>query len=169
MPTWRVLLLLATVLLLCLNAAFAARVEAKVVGVTDGDTLVVLDGDSVQHKVRLAGIDAPEKKQAFGARAQQTLAVAVHRKTVVLDWHKKDRNGRLIAKVLIGNRDVGLELVASGFAWHYKAYEREQSTEDRLGYAAAELKARQRRSGLWADSAPVPPWEFRRQPKAPRT
>lgn len=155
-------LLIGAVLLCGLNLALAAKMVVVVVGVTDGDTLVVLDEDKVQHKVRLAGIDAPEKKQAFGSRAQQALASAVHRRTVVLDWHKKDRYGRLVAKVLLDDRDVGLDLVTAGLAWHYKAYEQEQVPADRVGYAEGERVARQRRTGLWLDTAPVAPWDFRR-------
>lgn len=131
------------------------------VGVTDGDTLVVLDRDKVQHKVRLAGIDAPERRQAFGARAQQALASAVFQRAVVLVWKKKDRSGRLVAKVILADRDVGLELVAAGLAWHYTAYEREQTESDRRRYAAAELEARRVNAGLWSDPQPIPPWEFR--------
>lgn len=154
-------LLFGVLLLVGVKAAVAAKVEVVVVGVTDGDTLVVLDSGQVQHKVRLAGIDAPEKRQAFGARARQALAAAVFRRTVVLDWHKRDRYGRLVAKVLLADRDVGLELVATGLAWHYKSYEREQVPADRARYAAAELEARRKSAGLWSDPNPVPPWDFR--------
>ena len=161
MPRRRVWLLVGVSLLVGAQAALGAKMEVKVVGVTDGDTLVVLDGDKVQHKVRLAGIDAPEKGQAFGTRAQQALAAAVYRKTVVLDWHKRDRYGRLVAKVLLADRDVGLDLVAIGFAWHYKAYEQEQTPADRARYAAAESEARKSSAGLWSEPNPVPPWAFR--------
>lgn len=156
-------MLLGVLLVVGCKAALAARIEAEVVGVTDGDTLIVLDEEKVQHRVRLAGIDAPEKSQPFGSRAQQVLAKAVYRKTVVVDWHKRDRYGRIVGKVLVDNRDACLDLVATGFAWHYKAYEGEQTPEDRHRYATAELAARQQRLGLWADVAPTPPWEFRKQ------
>lgn len=145
------------------NAVFASRLEVNVVGVTDGDTLVVLDKDKVQNKVRIAGIDAPEKKQAFGHRAQQALASVVYRRDVLLDVYKKDRYGRLIAKIWLAGRDVGLDLVEEGFAWHYKAYAYEQERLDRERYAVAELAARKRRAGLWAEPTPMPPWEFRHQ------
>jgi endonuclease YncB( thermonuclease family) len=136
--------------------------KVEVVGVTDGDTIIVLDGDKVQHKVRLAGIDAPERRQAFGARAQQALAAAVFRRFVVLDWKKRDRYGRLVAKVNLSDRDVGLELIAAGLAWHFKAYQGEQDPEDRTRYARAEIDARNARVGLWSDPHPTPPWVFRR-------
>lgn len=142
--------------------ACAATMEAVVVGVTDGDTVTVLDANKVQQKVRLAGIDAPERRQAFGARARQVLAGFVFKKAVKVDWYKRDRYGRLIGKVLVDGRDVGLELIEAGLAWHYKAYEREQSAADRRDYADAERRARNMRAGLWTDSDPVPPWEYRR-------
>jgi len=155
--------LLVGVMLVSIHiAALAAWMEVKVVGVTDGDTLVVLEGGKVQHRVRLAGIDAPEKHQAFGARAHQALASAVFRQTVKLEWHKKDRYGRLVAKVTVSERDVGLELIAAGLAWHYKAYEREQSPSDRQAYSIAESRAKQQAIGLWSATSAIPPWEFRR-------
>lgn len=157
----RAWLFASVALLVGVQAAQAAKMKVEVVGVTDGDTLVVLDGAKIQHKVRLAGIDAPEKRQAFGTRAQQALSAAVLRRMVVLDWHKKDRYGRLVAKVLIEDRDVGLALVKVGLAWHYKEYEREQAPADRAQYAAAESEARNSRAGLWSDFNAVPPWHFR--------
>lgn len=162
LPARRALLLVGVLLFVGVKAAVAARVEVEVVGVTDGDTLVVLDGNKVQHKVRLAGIDAPEKRQAFGTRARQALAAAVFRQTVVLDWQKKDRYGRLVGKVVLADRDIGLQLIAEGLAWHYKAYEQEQLPSDRHAYSVAESLARQRGVGLWSAPSPIAPWEFRR-------
>ena len=162
-PARRASLLIGVLLLLVgIQTALAARIVVEVVGVTDGDTLVVLDEDKAQHKVRIAGIDAPEKRQAFGTRAQQALASAVFRRTVVLEWHKRDRYGRLVAKVMAADRDIGLELITAGLAWHYKAYEQEQPPRDRQAYAVAETLARQRAIGLWSAASPMPPWEFRR-------
>lgn len=154
-------LLISVSLLVGVQAAVAARMEVEVVGVTDGDTLVVLNSNKAQHRVRLAGIDAPEKRQAFGTRAQEALASAVFRRSVVLEWHKKDRYGRLVGKVTLADRDVGLELLAAGLGWHYKAYEHEQGPADKTRYAAAEAQARRARRGLWSQPNPVPPWEFR--------
>lgn len=141
----------------------AEELQGVVVGVADGDTVTVLDADRVEHKVRLAGIDAPERRQAFGTRSRQALASRVFKRSVTVDWHKQDRYGRLIGKVLVGDKDAGLELVAAGLAWHYKAYEQEQTLSDRRAYAEAERVAQESRVGLWADGDPVPPWEFRRQ------
>jgi endonuclease YncB( thermonuclease family) len=134
-----------------------------VVGIADGDTLTLLDADHVQHKIRLAGIDAPEKRQAFGNRARQNLADLVFRRQVRVEWDKSDRYGRVIGKLLVGDDDVCLAQIRAGLAWHYKTYEREQSAADRERYAQAEIEARASKRGLWRDTDPTPPWDFRHQ------
>ncbi len=140
---------------------WAHSVSGLVVGIADGDTLTLLDAANVQHKVRLAGIDAPEKRQAFGERSKQNLAGLVFRKQVIVEWSKLDRYGRMIGKVIRGQEDVCRAQIYAGLAWHYKAYEREQTAGDREDYARAELEARTGKRGLWRDSAPMPPWDFR--------
>lgn len=147
-----------------LALAFTANAEAitgRVVGVADGDTITVLDGDKVQHKIRLAGIDAPEKKQPFGQRSKQSLSDLVFAKSVTVETDKLDKYKRNVGKVLVGGVDANLEQVKRGMAWHYKAYEREQSPADRKAYSDAEDAAKAARRGLWADTEPVPPWDFR--------
>jgi len=108
-----------------------ADFTGEVVGVADGDTITVLDATKVQHKVRLTGIDAPEKKQPFGNRSKQSLSDMVFNKTVTVETDKRDRYGRELGKVLAGGQDANLEQVRAGMAWHYKAYERTQSATDR--------------------------------------
>jgi len=142
-----------------------ADFTGNVVGVADGDTITVLDLDKVQHKIRLTGIDAPEKKQPFGNRSKQSLSDMVFNKTVTVETDKRDRYGRELGKVLAGGKDVNLEQVRAGMAWHYKAYERTQTAADRQAYAVAEGEARASKRGLWADAEPVPPWAWRRQQK----
>jgi endonuclease YncB( thermonuclease family) len=142
--------------------AEAAQLQGEVVGLSDGDTVTVLDASRTQHRVRLAGIDAPEKSQPFGNRARQHLADLVFRKQVVVEWSKYDRYGRVVGKVLVKGRDAGLAQVAAGLAWHYRAYLREQKSEDQISYAAAEEAARRQRLGLWREPMPTPPWDFRR-------
>lgn len=139
----------------------AATIEGRVVGVADGDTITVLDADKMQHKIRLSGIDAPEKKQPFGQRSKASLSALVFSKAVTVDTDKRDRYGREIGKVLVNGVDVNLEQVQRGFTWHYKAYEREQPEIDRKVYAKAENEAKAARRGLWGDANPVPPWKFR--------
>lgn len=142
--------------------ALSAELAGKVVGVLDGDTIDVLTPAKELVRVRLAGIDAPEKKQAFGNTAKQKLSDLAFSRNVVVDWQKRDRYGRIVGKVLIAGIDVDLEMVKAGLAWHYRKYMKEQPMADRLSYMQAETVARERRLGLWSDSMPVPPWEFRR-------
>lgn len=154
-PLWAILLL---ALAFTTNAE---TVTGRVVGVADGDTSTVLDGDKVQHKIRLAGIDGPEKKQPFGQRSKQSLSDLVFDKAVTVETDKLDKYRRNVGKVLVGGIDANLEQVKRGMAWHYKAYELEQPVIDRKVYSDAENEARAARRGLWADADPVPPWDFR--------
>ncbi len=150
-------------LLICLSlAASADTLTGKVVKITDGDTLYVLDANYQQHKVRLAGIDAPERKQAYGLASRKHLLSVVAGKQVTVEYQKRDRYGRIVGKVLLDGIDVYLEQVKAGFAWHYKKYQHEQSLEDQRLYADAENQAREERLGLWRENNPIPPWEHRR-------
>lgn len=159
-------LILGLLITLLTPAAWAQILTGRVVGVTDGDTITVLDDQRVQHKIRLAGIDAPEKSQAFGQRSKTFLSSLVFSKPVVVETQKTDRYGRTVGKVLVGDRDANLALVVAGLAWHYKKYETEQSASDRMIYASAEQDARAARQGLWADPSAKPPWEWRAQKRS---
>src|SRR6185312_13484309 len=119
--------------------------------------ITILDSAHVQHRIRLAGIDAPEKRQAFGNVSKQHLATLVYRLPVRVEWTKRDRYGRIIGKVYQHGTDVCLEQVKAGLAWHYKRYEKEQTPADRESYAAAESAARVQKLGLWADASPIEP------------
>ena len=148
--------------LYCLPALAATwTVEGRVVGVSDGDTITVLDGAKVQHEIRLSGIDAPEKGQAFGDRAKESLSRLVFDLQIEAHCRKKDRYGREVCKVMRGSTDVNLGQIRAGMAWWYREYAKEQSAEDRASYAAEEEVAKAARSGLWRDAKPVPPWEWR--------
>ena len=109
----------------------------KVIHVQDGDTITVLDDTNTQHKIRLSGIDAPEKREAFGNISKQSLADMVAGQAVAVDWVKADKYRRKVGKVMLAGLDVNLMQVKRGLAWHYKAYEREQPVIDRLAYADA--------------------------------
>ena len=154
----------AAMLVLCLvSQAQAETLLGKVIHVQDGDSITVLDDTRTQHKIRLTGIDAPERRQAFGNVAKESLAEQVAGQSVAVEWDKVDRYGRKVGKVLLGGLDSNLVQVKRGLAWHYKKYEREQSPADRQSYAAAEVEARAAKLGLWRDAEPTPPWEFRRK------
>ena len=142
-------------------AADPVRLTGRVVTVTDGDTLTILDSDRVQHRIRLDGIDAPEKAQAFGNRSRQSLAELAHDREAVATCPKVDRYGRHVCKVMVGGADVGLEQIRRGLAWHFKRYEDEQRPKDRRAYAKTEDEARAARRGLWRDPDPVAPWDWR--------
>ncbi len=143
-------------------AASADSLTGKVVKITDGDPRYVLDANYEQHKIRLAGIDAPERKQAYGLASRKHLASIVAGRQVTVEYQKRDRYGRIVGKVLLDGVDACLGQVKAGFAWHYNKYQHEQSLEDQKLYAEAENKAREGRLGLWRESNPNPPWEFRR-------
>lgn len=163
-------LTLFTSFVLLVGSAHAADIVGRVVSVADGDTITVLDASHQQFKIRLSGIDAPEKRQAFGERAKQHLADLVFAKTVLVTWDKHDRYGRVIGRVLAPecdqascrySLDAGLEQIRAGVAWHYKQYQRDQALDDRIRYATAEDDARASHRGLWQETDAVPPWEFR--------
>lgn len=143
-------------------AAFADQIQGKVVGVADGDTLTVLDEQKTQHKIRLMGIDAPEKGQPYGDASKRSLSDLAFGQLVVVDYNKRDRYGRVIGKVTRNGKDLNVEQVRRGMAWHYKQYQNEQGLEDRSLYAQEEYLAQRDRRGLWADKTPVAPWDFRR-------
>lgn len=154
---------LTSILLAVLSAASNAEsLTGRVVRVSDGDTLTVLDEANTQHKIRLAGIDSPEKGQPFGQHCKQSLSDLVYGRTVVVETKKRDRYGRAIGKIIAGGRDANLEQVQRGCGWHYKRYMNEQSLDDRLAYNAAEESARASRVGLWADHEPTSPWDWRK-------
>lgn len=148
---------------LCLASPLAAAdVTGKVVGIADGDTVTILDGLHRQYKVRLAGIDAPEKRQPFGQRSKQTLSDCAFGRSATVEGNKVDRYGRLVGKVHVNGVDCNLRQVEQGLAWHYKQYVGEQGPADRIQYDAAETAARRARIGLWHEPSPIPPWDFRR-------
>jgi endonuclease YncB( thermonuclease family) len=155
------LLALFTLSVAMLQPAQADTLTGRVVGITDGDTLTLLDTTNSQHKIRLAGIDTPEKGQPFGQVCKQSLSDLVFNQPVDIQWDKLDRYGRVIGKVVKNGTDVNLEQIKSGCAWHYKKYQNEQSPADREKYSSAETNARAARSGLWVDPNPVPPWGWR--------
>ena len=143
----------ATAILLCL-----------VVGVTDGDTLTVRCDNQPQVKVRLTEIDAPEKRQAFGQRSKQALSDLVFGRKVALHVQEKDRYGRLLAQVNLGNLDVNFAMVSDGMAWCYEQY-----LVRTAACHKAQTEAKTAKRGLWVDPVPLAPWEFRKAQRENRT
>lgn len=153
--------LLTCLLLSVSGQSYAEVLVGQVVGVSDGDTITLLDANKTQHKIRLAGIDAPEKAQPFGQTSKKSLSDLIFNKQVNVYWEKKDRYQRIIGKVILGEQDICLEQVKRGMSWHYKQYERDQTPEDRMRYDLAEKEARANRIGLWSDESPIEPSKFR--------
>lgn len=165
--------IIAAALLVVYGLASADVLLGRVVGVSDGDTITILDETQRQHKIRLAGIDAPENAQPFGNRSKQHLSDLVFARPVTVEWHKADRYGRKVGKVMVAEPtcveatcpqsvDAGLAQVTAGLAWWYRQYAREQRPEDRALYQAREVDAMAARVGLWSQREPIAPWEWRR-------
>lgn len=130
-----------------------------VVGIMDGDTVKVLSDDKREVKCRLYGIDAPEKNQAFGQASKQSLSDLIYRRKVDVKIVDQDRYGRSVCQISINGVDVNREQVVRGMAWMYRRYCNDAT------YSQAESIAKAKRTGLWAEDRPTPPWDFRRKSK----
>lgn len=142
--------------------ALAEEFRGRVIAIVDGDTIDVLASDKKQCRVRLHGIDAPERGQPFSTKSKDYLGSLAFGKDVQISAEPGDRYGRVIGRVSSGDEDLNLAMLRAGMAWHYTKYD--QSAE----YAAAEKSARDSRAGLWKDKRAIPPWDWRKMPKAER-
>ena len=131
--------------------------SGKVVRIADGDTLTLLDASNTQHKIRLHGIDTPERGQPYGNAAREALERLVAGKRIDVNIQDTDRYGRTVGTVYRNGQNVNLIMVQDGWAWWYEHYAR---NDRQLSRAQRDAKAARR--GLWQDSNPVPPWEWRR-------
>jgi micrococcal nuclease len=148
----------AALILLALTS-FAQAQQLKVVSISDGDTFTGLDSQNRQVKIRLHGIDALEKAQAFGNVSRKALGDLIEGKVVEVQQVDKDRYGRVVANVHVGGTNVNREQVARGLAWRYVHYDKKGE------FTEVEQAAKKARKGLWADAKPVPPWEWRKGEK----
>jgi len=162
----------------CLAAVADAQTSltGRVVAIADGDTITVLDATKTQHRIRIAGTDAPERGQPGGQRSKESLSALVYDQSVRIESIKRDRFDRIIGKVWVASPgspccgrpdcpmtlDAGLAQITMGRAWWFRKYADEQSPEDRSRYEFAEQEARAKKAGLWWDGTAVPPWEWRR-------
>ena len=150
------ILLLALTLTFSL-ASHAETIEGRVVGVSDGDTLTVLDAGNTQFKIRLAAIDAPEKAQAFGQRGKEKLSDICYGKQASVTVEDTDRYGRTVGEVVCDGINANEAMIKSGLAWVYRKYAKG------YGYLYAfEDEAKAAKRGLWADPNPTAPWEWRK-------
>ncbi|EJP74630.1 thermonuclease family protein [Campylobacter sp. FOBRC14] len=130
--------------------------SGKVVSIHDGDTITILQNKQ-QIKVRLFGIDAPEKKQPYGQKSKQFLSNLIAGRSVEIQEKGKDRYKRVLGIVYLDGQDINEQMVLNGYAWAYVKYSKI--------YAGQELKARSQNLGLWQDKKPIPPWEWRKGSK----
>lgn len=165
----------AIILLIAFGAAAQTELTGRIVGVTDGDTITLLDASKTQHRIRLSGIDAPERGQPGGHRSKDSLSALVYEQPVRIEWHKRDRYDRIVGNVWVASPDApcrgkadcpmtldaGLAQITAGRAWWFRKYAGEQTPDDRARYESAEQEARARKDGLWRDGSAVPPWEWR--------
>lgn len=131
--------------------------QAKVIGITDGDTIIVLTKDKKQVKIRLEGIDCPEMKQDFGTKAKQATSDRCFGKQVSIHKSGVDRYGRTLAYVYVGDKCINKELLKLGMAWHFKKYNGDQEL------AQLEILAREKKVGLWSQQDPIAPWDWRKK------
>lgn len=135
-------------------AGAAAVILALVAGISDGDTMTVVSNNE-QIKIRLAEIDAPEKRQAFGQRSKQSLSDLCYMVEAKISPLTKDRYGRTVAHIECNNTDASRHQISTGMAWAYRKYLKDKSLLD------VEAEAKAARRGLWSDPDPIPPWEWR--------
>lgn len=134
-------------------------ITGKVVRISDGDTFVLLTANNKQVKIRLYGVDAPEKSQDFGTVSREYLGKLLQDMEIVVLSKGKDKFGRVIGLVSAGSVNVNEAMLKAGLVWHFKKYDANPA------WASFEQKARAQRIGLWIQPNAIPPWEFRDQKK----
>jgi len=155
-PT-RNILAFALCLILITTSAHAEEIVGEVIGIADGDTITVLQ-NRTQHRIRLYGIDTPEKSQAFGNKAKRFISGLVFHKKVRVVVEDVDRYKRKVGSVFVGSTFVNEEMVRNGYAWVYRKYCKRSFCSEWL---RLEEQARQNQLGLWSHKKPIPPWDFR--------
>lgn len=146
------------VLLLLLSVQLTAKtLKGKIVRVSDGDTVVLLDSNNVQHKVRLDGIDCPEKGQPFGTKATNFVKEITRNSGIVtVEWDKKDRYGRILGYLYVDSINVNKELLKNGLAWHYKHFNKDEEL------AKLEREAKDKKLNIWSNKNPIEPYQWRK-------
>ncbi|HEX2640709.1 MAG TPA: thermonuclease family protein [Pyrinomonadaceae bacterium] len=143
------------------------EITGQVSAITDGDTILIVDENEQQHKVKLAGIESPNGDQELNERARQNLFSLIYGKTVHVLTDTTDENGRLVGKVTAGNCDLSLEQIKSGFAWFDRSSNTAKSAADRKAYTEAESTARTAKLNLWSKPGIQPPSEAGEPSAAP--
>jgi len=160
---------LIIIILFLLSTYTYADFNAEVLRIIDGDTVVVVDSDGQKLRIRLLGIDTPEKNQRFGYESSAYLKKILNKQSVTIisspDKNKPYTLGyykRIIGKIFLNGRDINLEMIQKGMAWHFKKYKKSQPIKDRYSYNKAEVNARKKNIGLWKNENPLPPWKWRK-------
>ena len=135
----------------------AVEQTGKVTKIVDGDTFDLLTKEKNTLRIRMNGIDCPERKQDFYQSAKNALAGYIFNKEVTLSITGRDRNKRTIAIVYYNGENINLTMIKNGYAWHYKKYSAD------ITYAKAEQEARLAKKGLWRLDHPTAPWDFRKK------
>lgn len=138
-------------------------IYGKVVYISDGDTIHLQQNNGIKIKIRLYGIDAPEKSQAYGPQSTGILRQLIGNQYVSVKSFGEDRYHRCLGKIFLNRQDINAEMLRLGAAWHYKYYDK---TSDFQRYADIENSARQNHRGLWNKPNPTPPWEYRKRMRA---
>ncbi len=147
----KVLLIILLFPMICIS-----QIKGKVINIKDGDTIVVLDSLFKQQTIRIADIDCPENKQPFGTRAKQFTANEVLGKIVMVKIKNTDRYGRTVGYVMYNNKNLSLELLKNGLAWHYKYYSKDKEMADLEDFA------KKNKLGLWSHKKPINPYNWRK-------
>ena len=175
MPTFTLQFTAALLLGLGTCIANAATLNGRVFRIDSGDTVTVLDASNRQNKVRLTGIAAPDRLQSFGSRSQANLGALLSGQDVSVIWNSRDRDGSLLGQILVAapgsacrlqpdcprTLDAGLQQLTDGMAWWHQTSISAESPVNRASYQQAEFDAKIHRRGLWADTNPIPPWQWR--------
>lgn len=140
----------------------AKSISGKVIGISDGDTFRLLAEGNETVRVRLYGIDAPEKGQDYATQSQQKLSSLIFSKQVRVQQKNKDRYGRVVGVAFADDININEEMLRSGLAWHYRQYDKNDE------WARLQSEAQRKRVGLWNKPSPTPPWEWRKDKREQR-
>ncbi len=153
-------ILIAIALTLMGTAASADTLTGRVIDIADGDTLTLLVGRQ-PYKIQIVAIDAPERYQTWGDQSRTNLSRLTLNRTAVANCSRLERLDHQACQVTVNDIDIGLQQIREGMAWWLRQDAHAQSTDDQSAYESSELMAKMRRMGLWGETNPVPPWEFR--------
>lgn len=152
---WKII----TLLLFINSFLFSEIITGKVISVTDGDTVKILDSNNETYKIRLNDIDAPEKKQAYGTKSKENLANYIAGKTVKVEYDKLDKYKRILGTIYFEDKNINEHQIKDGYAWVYRKYSKNNE------YINLERISKNEKKGLWKDENPIEPWEYRKMKK----